>query len=264
MNILVSINKGYISHFLTMINSLSKSNITQHFEVYVMHSNLDDEDFKYIESKKPESATLHYIFMDKSMFKGAPKVKRYPYEIYYRIFAPLYLPKEMERILYLDCDLIVHNNIETLYNTDFENNLFVGCTEIGKFLTWFNRMRLTVKKGSVYLNTGVLLMNLTALRNTLNTDKIFKFIKHNGWRMALFDQDVIFKFFGDKVKIVDRYIYNLADRHINSYNRHHKTKIDVKWVEENNVIIHYLGKNKPWKSNYKGILKEFYKKYEIN
>ena len=37
-----------------------------------------------------------------------------------------------------------------------------------------------------------------------------------------------------------------------------------KWVEENNVIVHYLGRNKPWKPDYKGILKPFYDKYKID
>ena len=39
-------------------------------------------------------------------------------------------------------------------------------------------------------------------------------------------------------------------------------KIDEKWVEDNCCIIHYFGKNKPWKDNYKGILKKFYLIYE--
>ena len=264
MNILVSINKGYISHFLTMLNSLAQNNINQKFNVYVMHSNLDNKACEYIENKKPANVVLHYIFMNETMFKGAPKVKRYPYEIYYRIFAPLYLPEDLDRVLYLDCDLIVHNDISNLYNTDFEGKLFVGCTQIGKFLNWFNRVRLTATKDAIYLNTGVLLMNLPELRQIVNPDEIFRFIKHNGWRMALYDQDVIFKLFGDRVKIVDRLVYNLADRHIRAYNRHHKTKIDIHWVEQNNVIVHFLGRNKPWKPKYKGILKNFYTKYQIN
>ena len=36
------------------------------------------------------------------------------------------------------------------------------------------------------------------------------------------------------------------------------SKIDLDWVRDNVVIIHYYGKNKPWKDNYKGILNCFY------
>ena len=31
------------------------------------------------------------------------------------------------------------------------------------------------------------------------------------------------------------------------------------WVRKNAVIIHYCGRNKPWKENYKGILDVFYR-----
>ena len=41
-------------------------------------------------------------------------------------------------------------------------------------------------------------------------------------------------------------------------------KIDLNWVEKNNFIIHYLGKNKPWKDNYKGILEDYYKRYKVD
>jgi len=265
-NILVNINKSYVSKFLTTMNSLSCNNTNSTFDVYIMHSNLNKKDKELIKNHLAGNINPIYIFMDEKLFKGAPKVKRYPYEIYYRIFAPIMLPKNIDRVLYLDCDLIVHNNIDSLYNMNFDGNYFIACTQIQSFLQWFNRIRLTVGKSYYYINTGVMLINLKDLRSVINIDKIFKFIKHNGWRMALYDQDVIFKFFGNKVKLIDTKKYNLSDRHIMFHNKfyHSKFKIDIDWVENNNIIIHYLGKNKPWNNNYKGILSDYYSKYRID
>ena len=50
-NILVNINKGYIRHFLTTMNSLSQNNPKSEFDVYVMYSNLEDSDKEYIKLK---------------------------------------------------------------------------------------------------------------------------------------------------------------------------------------------------------------------
>ncbi len=264
-NILVNINKGYICHFLTMINSLSLNNKESMFDVYVMHSNLTDEDKALILSKVRANINPIYIEMDNSLFKGAPTVKRYPYEIYYRIFAPVMLPESVDRILYLDSDLIVHNNIDELYNMNFEGNLFIACTQIRSFMQWFNRIRLTVDKNHFYINTGVMMMNIKELRTLIDMNEIFKFIRRNGWRMCLYDQDVIFKFFGDRVRLIDPKIYNLSDRYITFYNmRRPKHRINLDWVENNNKIIHYLGRNKPWKDDYKGILKDYYFKYKVD
>ncbi len=264
-NILVNINSSYIPYFLTMINSLAVNNQESNFDVYVMHSNLSNEDKAKILTRVKPNINLIYIEMDNSLFKGAPTVKRYPYEIYYRIFASTMLPETVDRILYLDSDLIVHNNIDELYNMNFEGNLFIACTQIRSFLQWFNRVRLTVDKNHYYINTGVMMMNIKELRPLVDIDKIFKFIRRNGWRMCLYDQDVIFKFFGDRVRLIDPKIYNLSDRYITLYNmRRPKHKINSDWVENNNKIIHYLGTNKPWKDNYKGILKKYYDKYKID
>lgn len=265
-NILVNINKGYIRHFLTTMNSLSVNNPKSEFDVYVMHSNLEDSDKEYIKTKIADNINPIYIFMDESLFKGAPTVKRYPYEIYYRIFAPIMLPKELDRVLYIDCDLIVHKNIDPLYNMSFQGNYFVACTQIRGFMQWFNRIRLTVGKDHTYINTGVMLINLKELRDVINIDEIFKFIRRNGWRMCLYDQDVIFKFFGNKIRLIDARLYNLSDRLIMFHNKfyHSKYKIDKDWVENNNMIVHYLGTNKPWKDNYKGILKDYYTKYKVD
>lgn len=35
-------------------------------------------------------------------------------------------------------------------------------------------------------------------------------------------------------------------------------ELDMDWVRKNSVIIHYCGRNKPWKSNYVGQLGRFY------
>ena len=37
--------------------------------------------------------------------------------------------------------------------------------------------------------------------------------------------------------------------------------IDLEWVRKNTVIIHYCGRNKPWKKNYIGQLGVFYQQY---
>lgn len=264
-NILVNINKGYIVHFLTMLNSLATNNPQSEFDVYVLHSDLQEEDKQNILTKVKVNINLIYIYMDNSLFKGAPKVERYPYEIYYRIFAPIMLPESVERILYLDSDLIVHKNIDELYNMNFEGNLFIACTQIRGFMQWFNRVRMGVNKKHFYMNTGVMVMNIKELKNEIKPEEIFNFIKKNGWRMYLYDQDVLFKFFGDRIKLIDPKLYNLSDRYITFYNmRRPKHKIDADWVANNNVIVHYLGRNKPWKDKYKGILAKYYFEYKVN
>jgi lipopolysaccharide biosynthesis glycosyltransferase len=54
--------------------------------------------------------------------------------------------------------------------------------------------------------------------------------------------------------------YNLSDKILSLYNLDFThEKIDLDWIRENTVIIHYYGKNKPWNKSYQGKLDVFYK-----
>lgn len=207
---------------------------------------------------------IHIIKIPDEQFKDAPTSKRYPYEIYYRIFAADFLPKDLSRILYLDPDIIVKGDLKSLYEMDFEGNYLIGASNIRRFLKRFNQLKNGTGKENEYLNTGVLLMNLEELRKQDLKKEIFAYIEEYKNRLTLPDQDIIHKFYGHKVKLINGMIYNLSDRNIMYYNlRNPSNHVTFDWVEKNAIIIHYFGKNKPWKENYHGILDVYYKKYEV-
>jgi lipopolysaccharide biosynthesis glycosyltransferase len=248
-----------------MLNSLCSNNSDENFDVFCLHSSLSEDDKNYINNHiKFDNIKINFIQIDNHYFENAPTVKRYPIEVYYRLVAYEFLPKNIDRVLYLDVDIIINKSLKELYNLDFKENLFFASTNTGKFLTWFNRIRLGIKKNHIYPNTGVLLINIQKMREVAKKEDIFEFIEIHKPFMTLYDEDVVFGLYGDKISLLDDKKYNLSDRNIKRYNTFHKNKIDKKWVDENNVIIHYLGKNKPWKNNYKGILKSYYDKYDFN
>ena len=92
----------------------------------------------------------------------------------------------------------------------------------------------------------------------------YNFIEDKKYLLTLPDQDVISTLYGKKILLLNTYIYNLSEKMIKLHNLSQKEdKIDLDWVEKNTIIIHYRGRNKPWKENYKGILLPYYKKYEV-
>jgi lipopolysaccharide biosynthesis glycosyltransferase len=226
-------------------------------KVFVLHDDLTEADQREIFALFPE-VEFEYIKMDISVCKGFPTVKRYPFTIYYRIFAPLLLPEGVERVLYLDCDLVAHNSFDEFYDSDFCGSYFIACSNTGAFLTAFNRIRMGVAKGYVYMNTGVVLMNVKALRQVITVEGIRNYTVKNKPRLMLYDQDVLFGLYGDRIKKEDFRKYNLSDRHFSRLRLSANGKIDEQWVEENNVFVHYIGTNKPWKDGYRGVLDKYY------
>ena len=183
--------------------------------------------------------TFHFIEVKEEEFKGFPISSRYPLEIYYRLFASDLLPKTLDRILYLDVDIVVIHSLRELYNMDFERNLYIASSHVNERMTHLNAKRLGIKEDVPYINTGVLLMNLELLRKQLNKQDILNYVNAYKKNLVLFDQDVLTALYGDKAKLVDYRKYNLSERMMNFYNlRNPRSRIDLDWVKKNLSLIH--------------------------
>ncbi len=259
MNLLFVADNAYRDNIYTCISSIIRFPMDEGYDIYIMQSDWDDTGKKEVDYLVGESGRVHFIDIDTAVFDEFPETTRYPNIIYYRILASKFLPKNMDRILYLDGDIVVINPLEELYNTEFEGNLYCACTHVKGFLAKFNQYRLGVKEECPYINSGVMLMNLQALRETLDVSEIITFVEKKKSKLLLPDQDIISALYGNRIKLLDTMKYNLSDRMINLYNANvMNKKIDFEWVRENAVIIHYYGKNKPWGEHYKGKLDIFY------
>ena len=265
MNILITINKKFIKQVNILLNSIQYSNPKENFNIYVLHRDLEESDFKIIKNNLDlKHFQIQLIHIPEKEIDTFPVYeKRYPVEVYFRIFASKYLPQDLERILYLDADTIVINSLKELYETDFENNYYVAATHVKKVLHKLNEIRLNIKEDEPYINTGVLLMNLKELRKVNIEKEVKAFIEKNEKKLLLPDQDILVSMFGDKIKLVDSLKYNLGERTVNTYNINHpNNQIGLRWICRNTVIIHYFGRNKPWNKQYIGRLDCFYHKVE--
>ena len=263
MNLLFSIDGKSVPLLFTCVHSIIKNGGYKNYSAFVLHSDLSEQSIFEIQ-RYFETIEWHFIHVPAEMFKGFPTVKRYPEQIYYRLAAPVLLPKEIDKVLYLDVDTIVINPLNELVEQGFEENLYIACTNTKYALTKFNQLRLgiPVEKDVPYVNTGVLLMNLRELRKCFRLNDLREFMEKKKELLWLPDQDILTALYGEKVKIIDQIRFNLSDRTLALYNiKNLDHMIDLDWVSNNVIIIHYFGKNKPWKEDYKGVLGQFY--YEI-
>jgi len=263
MNLLFTLNKKYFPQLIVLLKSIHHNNPDEEFHIYIISKELDDNHVEEIFSNLKEAkVTITLLEFDETLLKGSPTSKRYPLEIYYRLFAAQVLPSDVDRILYLDPDIVVINSLKELYNMDFEDNYFIGATHVNKLLRKFNEIRVSAPKNAPYINTGVMMINIKKLREEQDVNEVYEYIEKHKHKFTLPDQDVLCGLYGDKVKLINEYIYNLNDRMITIYNLKNRKKIDLDWVRENAVIIHYCGRNKPWNKKYRGILGEFYYMFE--
>lgn len=198
MNILVTLNSGYVLPLCTMLKSLSYSNEGTDIDLYIVHSSLTLADFQKINAVTINTdISLHPIKVDNSLFDGAPTCKRISKETYYRIFASELLPEKLDRILYIDPDTVVINRLDDFYNADFGSNVLIGA-----------------------------------------------------------------KHFDGYIGLYDEYVINLDERCFARLLNKESFEKAKKYVDEHTDIIHFNGKFKPWKSDYKGELDGYWHHFD--
>lgn len=175
------------------MHSVVRSGTAAPYDAYILHSDLEKADCKRLEETFPET-------------------ERYLAQIYYRLVAPLLLPREPDRILYLDVDTVVINPL--------------------------NKLCLGVQEDVPYVNTGGMLYNLTALRENVRLEEIRSFAGRKMQSFLLPDQDILMALYGEKVKRIDIMRHNLSDRILAFFNADPRNeKVDLDWVRKNGVGI---------------------------
>ncbi len=92
----------------------------------------------------------------------------YSDSIYYRIFIPKMFPR-LKKAVYLDADIILNDDVANLYNTDLGDDLLGAVTDesvvgIPIFCDYVKK-QIGLADERDYFNSGVLVMNLAAMRD---------------------------------------------------------------------------------------------------
>lgn len=142
-----------------------------------------------------------------------------------------------EKVIYLDCDVIVNKDISILYSIDLQNN-FIGAVQDSIMYGWYyddksdqkeyNKNILGLTESDIYFNAGVLLLNIKLIKQYYTAQQLLTIASSYNYRW--FDQDILNMICKNKVIIID-------DR----------------W----NVICHMKGLSYPEQN----APKEYYKKY---
>lgn len=252
MNFLFTLNESYLEPLCVLIHSINKNSYEQNC-YYIAYSRLNEDDkLKISECISDTNHHLHFIRITDELFDGLPLLKHITKEAYYRLLCMDYLPKDIKRVLYLDPDTVVINDISKFYYCDIDRYYLSASTHVNSFVHWFNSMRLRLPAAYPFVNSGVMLINLEFLREKYTGKEIFDFIKNTKLKLEFGDQDIINALFYNRIKLCDSNIINLD---LKTYKR---KKLNIDWVRKNTVLIHYDGKDKPWHEGCQNPLKVFY------
>ncbi len=250
--IFFSVDDNYIPFLIVTIESIvANASSTNNYQFFVLNNGINQNNIDRVMKYNKNNFHVEFINMADKLEKIGDALHTRDYyskTTYYRLFIPTMF-KNLDKALYLDCDIVVNGDIADLYNHDIGTNL-VGAvvdeavSNVPEFINYTNNF-LGVKNTN-YFNAGVLLMNLKELRAIDFESKFINLILSYTFNVAQ-DQDYLNVICANRVTYISK-VWNkmpFLDKHIK---------------QEDINLIHYNLTSKPW--HYNDVLyKEYFWKY---
>lgn len=233
MNIFFCINNAYVRFAAVTILSILENNQGR-INFYVLNCDINEKAKKHLKCiiDRYSNASIEFVRVGVETFLDLKlNIEYISLETYFRyIIADLF--PNMSKCLYLDADLIVNGDLRKLYDTDIDNFLCAGSSDM--YVSDI-KYAATLGLAGLYINAGVILFNLDAIRKEKIVPILFENTKKMKDIIEYQDQDIINITFHGRMKEVDS-IYNFASSNV-AHEKHKRFHA---------IIIHYTGPIKPW------------------
>lgn len=191
-------------------------------------------------------SSIETISVPVSMLEGFPQF-RHGLSAYLRILSPYLFPK-LDKLLYLDGDIVVEKSLSGLYNINMNGKEWAAVADLKPIFTpgYVESIGFNPKKHA-YINSGIMLLNLDLLRKRNIKDKVRAYLGKYKNIIYHEDQDILNCCCDDVIIIEPKYNseIHLWTKRI-SQCRQLWTEDEILEAKCHPVIIHYLGGFKPW------------------
>ena len=223
----------YINQTVVSMKSALEHN--EQVEFIIMYSKLSAESMQKLGAV---GGSLRLIKMDENQFADLTLSKWVTVQAWFRIKLPD-LCKDLDKVLYLDCDTLIRGNLDELFSLDLTDKYLAGVKDVWGVSKYVKRLDM---KSGVYVNSGMLLFNCDYCRKEHFFDKVVDFAKNNAKIIEFCDQDSINKVV-DEHKLVISPKYNLMDTWWRGgyYEFEGEEETEYLRAKENPVIVHLTG-----------------------
>lgn len=211
-----------------------------------------DSDIAHLEAIEKICARLHtelrVIPVNMQLFDTWEEKGHIKKPTYIRLTLPDLVPEE--RAIYIDSDTIVQADVRSLFDTNSQG--FAICAVPDSMGT--NGINIPLPQGATYVNGGVLLMDLEALRKDHFFSQCQSLYKQHAHLISWADQCLINLYGGTRIGLLDAgwntqvFSQNLG-------------RNDFYEVATSAKVIHFLGSCKPWQAWCNPVITEYYNSF---
>lgn len=255
-NIVVTSDDNYIQHLGVMLTSMfDNTHYAKSIDIYFLDHGIEEKNKNsIIKICEKYGSNLFFVQLNKDIFKNFHVSEHINQVTYYRIIAPKLLPQDVQKLIYLDSDVIVEGDIYDFFNCDI-SGYTIGAIHDPH---GYERIKELKIKNNRYFNAGVLLINVNRWRELNYTEKLINFININNSILRYWDQDALNALlYEDWTKLHPK--WNLQT----SFYNHEINGEEYQEAFQSPGIIHFTTFKKPWGLLCEHPLKHQYYKYLI-
>lgn len=236
----IAIDQNYVTLFYVLLTSVFYNNKKNKITVHIIATGVDEvERNKMAQFVKEQNGEICFYDFDPNKASDLYLKKHLTVACYYRLYLPALVPPEIDRLLYLDTDIVIIGDLLDLYKTDFKGLP----AAIVNYPAAEAKPELNIENPGDYFNSGVMLMNLSEWKGQHISERAIEFVQQNPEKCKLSDQDGLNAVLvGNYLKLPLKYNVTLSDIPDNLGKKKHKEFLKDK------VVIHFTrGGHKPWK-----------------
>jgi lipopolysaccharide biosynthesis glycosyltransferase len=242
---------------VTACSIIKNLDSARHLNLYVLDGGIESRNKdKLIQSLNSPKCTVKFVDT-KGNFKEVPTYGHFNETTFYRLLIPEFMPKDLHKVIYLDCDLLVLTDISKLWEIEIGDHHLLAVRDfyvstISKGVKIYRG--LGIPANSKYFNGGVLVFNLDKWRQDNTSSKIIEYVtKPRDYILFCGDQEALNVILWDK--------WGELDPKWNQQVILTKLVEDLSWVDSlkqrlgeahyldivsNPYIKHFASPTKPW------------------
>lgn len=265
IHIAFAVDRAYLNQVAVTIASIvANASTPDALRFYIVHA--EDDAVVAEQVARWQRPHIRTVRAENPFAEGALADSHISVATWLRMLLPVAL-NDVERLIYLDADIVVLADIAGLWLADLGGAPMGGVVDIGiyryarrgearqdySYRDYLISLGLDPERPQ-YVNAGVLVMDLILLRELEFTRRSMELFAERRDRLVLADQDIVNGVMAGEVALLDprwnvlaRGLSKAGDRH-----RHyvpHALVSDLALQKSEQWLIHYIGRRKPWNSS---------------
>lgn len=174
------------NHFAMLLAALIKSIESNHHtsekvEFFIIEDNISEKNKLKIDNFiNPATTIIRWIAMEDALPENAKLPvdnTSHPANVYTRIFIPYFIPETVKRVIFMDVDMIMLEDISKLWYLQIENNIVAAVQDqfiqiVSRWGGVANYEELGISAENKYFNSGLMLIDLEKWKEADITNKV--------------------------------------------------------------------------------------------